>query len=390
MRRMRFPLLAALAACVLPAARATDVAMCTDLGRVTIELFDERAPQHVANFLRYIDEGFYVGTVFHRVIPNFMIQGGGHDRDLGRRPTGDPVPNESANGISNARGTLAAARTDDPDSATSQFFINLVDNDGLDGTASEPGYTVFGRVTEGLDIIDEIGSLPTGPGGTFPTDVPNPLVAVTGLARIPASRAFPGLSRPDRLEAIREQITATIDAEDLIAAAQWFNAYHAECGEMTADLRITEATVALVTERKPAVVTALDEFFRLASPRHGSWDIAQSLYQMVVPDGVENIIAAPSAELAQLAADCLIDPPPTLPDGATANLEEMLDSQALVRSFLAQSEDSIDCLDERSNDRELSSDQRSLLIRAHNDTVDVMEEIAGTFNEQIAIFRERQ
>ena len=111
---------------------------------------------------------------------------------------------------------------------------------------------------------------------------------------------------------------------------------------------------------------------------------------MVVPDGVENIIAAPSAELAQLAADCLIDAPPALPDGATANLEEMLDSQALVRSFLAQSEDSIDCLDERSNDRELTSDQRSLLIRAHNDTVDVMEEIAGTFNDQIAIFRERQ
>jgi peptidyl-prolyl cis-trans isomerase A (cyclophilin A)/peptidyl-prolyl cis-trans isomerase B (cyclophilin B) len=337
-----------------------------------------------------MDDGFYVGTVFHRVIENFMIQGGGHDRELVRRPTGDPIPNESANGISNARGTLAAARTDDPDSATSQFFINLVDNEGLDGSASNPGYTVFGRVTDGMEIIDEIGRLPTGANGPFPTDVPDPLIAITALARIPVERPFPELSDSNRLDAIRNEITATIDAEDLPAAAQWFNAYHAECGEMTADLRITEATVALVTERKPAVVTALDEYFRLASPRHGSWDVAQSLYEMVVPDGAENIIAAPSAELAQLAADCLVDPAPTLPDGATATLEQMLAAQARVRGFLAQSEDSIDCLDERSKDRDIDEDQRSLLIRAHNDTVDVMEEVAGTFNDQIAIFRERQ
>jgi len=388
---MRFLLPAALAVCaVAPGARATDIAICTDLGRVAVELYDEQAPQHVANFLHYMDEGYYVGTVFHRVIAGFMIQGGGHDRELGSRPTTDPIPNESANGISNARGTLAAARTDDPDSATSQFFINLVDNPGLDGTASTPGYTVFGHVIDGMDVIDAIGALPTRAAGQFPAEVPDPLVAVTALARIPAERPFPSLDDDERLQAIRDEITATIDAEDLIAAAQWFNAYHAECGEMTADLRITEATVALVTDRKPAAVTALDEYFRLASPRHGSWDIAQSLYEMVSPDGAENIIAAPSAELAVLAAACLIDPPPTLPDGATASLEEMLEAQAGVRSFLAQSEDSIDCLDERSRSRGINDDQRALLIRAHNDTVDVMEEVAGTFNEQIAIFRERE
>jgi len=388
---MRFPLLAALAVCaVAPNALATDIAICTDLGRVAVELYDEQAPQHVANFLRYMDEGYYVGTVFHRVIAGFMIQGGGHDRDLGDRPTGDSIPNESANGISNARGTLAAARTDDPDSATSQFFINLVDNPGLDGTASRPGYTVFGHVIDGMDVVDAIGALPTGAAAPFPADVPDPLVAVTALARIPAERPFPRLDDDERLEAIRDEITATIDAEDLIAAAQWFNAYHAECGEMTADLRITEATVLLVTDRKPAAVTALDEYFRLASPRHGSWEVAQSLYEMVSPNSAENIIAAPSAELALLAAACLIDPPPVLPDGATASLEEMLEAQVGVRSFLSQSEDSIDCLDERSRDRDISDDQRALLIRAHNDTVDVMEEVAGTFNEQIAIFRERE
>jgi cyclophilin family peptidyl-prolyl cis-trans isomerase len=388
---MRFSLATAFAVCiVVPSARATDIAICTDFGRVAIELFDEQAPQHVANFLHYMDDGYYVGTIFHRVIAGFMIQGGGHDRDLRGRPPGAPIPNESANGISNERGTLAAARTDDPDSATSQFFINLADNPGLDATAATPGYTVFGRVIDGMDVIDEIGALPTGPAEQFLADVPDPRVAITALARIPAEPPFPSLDRDERLEAIREQITMTIDAEDLVAAAQLFNAYHAECGEMTADLRITEATVALVTERKPAAVTALDEYFRLASPRHGSWEVAQSLYEMVSPEGAENIIAAPSAELAQLAAACLIDEPPALPDGGTATLEEMLEAQAEVRAFLSDSEDSIDCLDERSKDRNVTDDERSLLIRAHNDTVDVMEEIAGTFNEQIAIFRERE
>jgi len=388
---MRPLLFAALAATLFAAtARATDIAMCTDRGRISIELFDQAAPLHVANFLRYMDDGYYVGTVFHRVIPDFIVQGGGHDRDLGLRPVGNPVPNESANNISNLRGTLAAARLDDPDSATSQFFINLADNSGLDGTATAPGYTVFGRVTEGMEILDEIAMLPTGAAGSFPADVTDPLIAITALARIPMEQPFPDLDGDDKLDAIRGQIDATLEAEDLVATAQWFNAYHAECGELDADMRITEATVAMVTQRKPAALTALDEYFRLASPRHGSWEVAQALYEMIQPDGIENIIAAPSAELAQLAGDCLTDGQPALPDGGTATLEEMLEAQAAVREFLSASEDSIDCLDDRSKERDLTDDQRSLLVRAHNDTVDVMEEIAATFNEQIRVFRERE
>ncbi|HSG65434.1 MAG TPA: peptidylprolyl isomerase, partial [Gammaproteobacteria bacterium] len=286
-------LVALLAAGLPSGAGATNVALCTDLGRVTVELLDAQAPAHVANFLRYMDEGFYTGTVFHRVIEDFVVQGGGHDRDLRRKPTGEPIANESANGLSNARGTLAAARTDDPDSATSQFFVNLVDNTGLNGNASTPGYTVFGRVIEGLDVVDEIAGLPQRTVASFGGEVTNPLVAITATARLPEQQPFPELSRDDRLAAIRGEITATIDAEDLIAAAGWFNAYHSECGEMTADLRITEATVAMVTARKPAAVTALDEYFRIASPQHGSYEVAQSLYEMLVPEGAENIIAAP-------------------------------------------------------------------------------------------------
>ena len=111
---------------------------------------------------------------------------------------------------------------------------------------------------------------------------------------------------------------------------------------------------------------------------------------MLVPEGAENIVAAPSAALAQLAGHCLVDDFPELPDGGTATLEEMLEAQAEVRAFMARSEDSIDCLEDARDERNLTPDQRSLLLRAHNDTVDVMEEIAGTFNDQIAIFRERE
>lgn len=379
----------ALAVGLVMPAYATDVVLCTDEGRLVVELFDEQAPQHVENFLNYLDQGYYTGTVFHRVIEGFMIQGGGHDRDLRRKPTLDAVPNESSNGISNARGTLAAARTDDPDSATSQFFVNLVDNEGLDGSETDPGYTVFGRVREGMDVVDNIAALPTGPGGQFPTDVPDPLVAITATTRY-VEPPFPELSEDERLEEIRVQITDRIDAEDLVAAANWFDAYHSACGEMTADLRITEATVWMVTNRKPTSVAALNEYFRIASPRHGSYEVAQSLYEMLVPDGAENIVAAPSAALAQLAGHCLVDERPELPDGGTATLDQMITAQERVRDFMARSEESIDCLDEVSKEGELTDDQRSLIIRAHNDTVDVMEEIAGTFNAQIGIFRERE
>ena len=370
-------------------AQATDVVLCTDEGRIVIELFDAQAPRHVENFLNYMDQGYYTGTVFHRVIEDFMIQGGGHDRDLRRKPTLDPIPNESANGISNTRGTLAAARTDDPDSATSQFFFNLVDNEGLDGSETSPGYTVFGRVREGMRVVDDIAKLPTGPGGQFTADVTDPLVAITATSRY-VEPPFPQLSNDDRLDEIRLQITDRIDAEDLVAAAAWFDAYHSECGEMTADLRITEATVWMVTNRKPTAVAALNEYFRLASPRHGSYEAAQALYEMLVPEGAENIVAAPSAALAQLAGQCLVNDRPELPHGGTATLDEMIAAQEAVREFMARSEESIDCLGEASKARDLTADQRSLLVRAHNDTVDVMEEIAATFNAQIGIFRERE
>jgi cyclophilin family peptidyl-prolyl cis-trans isomerase len=135
------------------------VVMETSKGAIKLELDEGRAPVTVKNFLGYVDDKFYDGTIFHRVIPNFMIQGGGHTPGMERKPTKAPIRNESGNGLSNVRGTVAMARTSEPDSATSQFFINVVDNSG---SLDAPRYCVFGKVVEGMDVVDQIRAVPTG------------------------------------------------------------------------------------------------------------------------------------------------------------------------------------------------------------------------------------
>ncbi len=137
----------------------------TNFGDIVIELFEKEAPATVKNFLEYVDSGFYRGTIFHRVIPGFMIQGGGMDTDFKQKKTNPPVRNEAANQLPNQRGTLAMARTQVVDSATSQFFINLVDNDFLNFKAPTPqhyGYCVFGRVVDGMEVVDAIAEVETG------------------------------------------------------------------------------------------------------------------------------------------------------------------------------------------------------------------------------------
>ena len=140
----------------------------TTLGDMTIELDAEAAPVSVKNFLEYADNGTYDGTIFHRVIKGFMVQGGGMDKEMNSKPNNDPIINEAANGLKNDRGTLAMARTSDPDSATNQFFINHADNDFLNYTGPTPdkiGYAVFGKVAEGMDIVDAIAEVKTTRAG---------------------------------------------------------------------------------------------------------------------------------------------------------------------------------------------------------------------------------
>jgi cyclophilin family peptidyl-prolyl cis-trans isomerase len=151
----------------------------TSRGNIVVELFEEEAPISSENFRQYAEEGFFDDTVFHRVIPNFMIQGGGMPADMSRKETRAPIKNEAKNGKKNLRGTLAMARTSEVDSATSQFFINLRDNSFLDHGGRDFGYAVFGRVTEGMDVVDEIAKVPTGTKAGH-SDVPiDPVTIVT-------------------------------------------------------------------------------------------------------------------------------------------------------------------------------------------------------------------
>ncbi|MBB5015808.1 peptidylprolyl isomerase [Rehaibacterium terrae] len=159
------------------------VLLTTTLGEITIELYPDRAPRTVENFLQYAREGHYNGTIFHRVIDNLLIQGGAFTPDLRQKPTRAPIPNEANNGLSNLRGTVAAARMpSDPHSATSQFFINVVDNPRLDFSSETSaytwGYAVFGRVVQGMEVVDRIRAVETGPQEPFPRDVPKTPVVI--------------------------------------------------------------------------------------------------------------------------------------------------------------------------------------------------------------------
>jgi peptidyl-prolyl cis-trans isomerase A (cyclophilin A)/peptidyl-prolyl cis-trans isomerase B (cyclophilin B) len=156
------------------AVAATQVMFETNQGNFTVEVYHDKAPKTVDNFLQYVKDGFYTNTIFHRVIGRFMIQGGGFDRELTEKPTRAPIVNEAANGLVNQTGTIAMARTPDPNSATAQFFINVADNQFLDYTSPEPdriGYCVFGKVVSGMDVVFKISNLPTGNQRGF-SDVP--------------------------------------------------------------------------------------------------------------------------------------------------------------------------------------------------------------------------
>lgn len=156
------------------------IRMTTSLGVIELALDPEHAPITVKNFLEYANSGFYDGTIFHRVIPGFMIQGGGMEPGMKEKPNGDPIENEANNGLRNVAGSIAMARTNDPHSATSQFFINLVNNDFLDHRSKSPagwGYAVFGKVTSGMSVVEKIGAVSTGNVGPY-GDVPEDDVVI--------------------------------------------------------------------------------------------------------------------------------------------------------------------------------------------------------------------
>jgi cyclophilin family peptidyl-prolyl cis-trans isomerase len=184
-------------ACLTGTARAeeqsTQVRVVTNMGEFVIEVRPERAPLTAANFLRYVKEGFYTNTLIHRVVPNFVIQGGGHDAaTMALKPTHENIVNESGNGLQNKRGTVGLARTPAPHSGNAEFYVNLVDNPDLDPVPTRWGYAVFGRVVQGMDVIDRIGETPTGAAGPFKQDAPlKPVIIESATIVAPAGAAAP-------------------------------------------------------------------------------------------------------------------------------------------------------------------------------------------------------
>jgi peptidyl-prolyl cis-trans isomerase A (cyclophilin A)/peptidyl-prolyl cis-trans isomerase B (cyclophilin B) len=178
------------AAAAAPGAAAADpqVDVKTNAGSIRLELYPAKAPRTVENFLQYVMDGHYNGTVFHRVIDGFMIQGGGFDQKFSQKPTRAPIENEAKNGLKNDLGTIAMARTSAPHSASAQFFINVKNNDFLNAAAAQDGwgYAVFGKVVSGMDVVMKIAKSPTGSGGPFRTDVPREAVVIESMSLVAA------------------------------------------------------------------------------------------------------------------------------------------------------------------------------------------------------------
>jgi peptidyl-prolyl cis-trans isomerase A (cyclophilin A)/peptidyl-prolyl cis-trans isomerase B (cyclophilin B) len=166
------------------AAAAPQVQVVTSMGNFTIELNVERAPLTVANFLKYVEQGHYSGTIFHRVVANFVIQGGGFDRNYAAVPAPAKVVNEAGNGLTNQRGTVGMARSSDPHGADAQFYVNLYDNEALDPNKTRWGYAVFGKVVQGMEVVDKIGNVATGARGMFKEDAPLQPVVIERIERV--------------------------------------------------------------------------------------------------------------------------------------------------------------------------------------------------------------
>ena len=181
-------LIAALLLSTSAIAANPQVEIKTNMGNIVLELYPDKAPKTVENFVQYVKDGFFKGTIFHRVIPGFMIQGGGFSADLAQKQTRAPIQNEAGNGLKNDTGTIAMARTNDPHSATAQFFINVKDNQMLDFTPGNPGYAVFGKVSKGMDVVNKIEAVQTGNRGGH-QNVPVKPIVIEDAKILPAVKS---------------------------------------------------------------------------------------------------------------------------------------------------------------------------------------------------------
>ncbi len=370
---------ALLPALVLVKANANvEIAACTERGAFTIELLDEHAPRHTANFLAYVERGAYSGTALHRVVADELVQAGGYDDDLRPIVPMNAVPNESHNGLGNVRGTVAAARAADPDSATSQFFVNLADNTHLDTVRDAPGYTVFGRVTAGLDVLDAISRLPTHAAGPLRADVPKPLVEIVSMVRLDRP-ALESIAPERREELFHGQALATAAhaaPADVLAAVE---RYRASCPNLDPAVLLAEAEAAAALELPQRARAALDQYFERAVEDAPGRERALELRTRLTP--------GPLSTLERIAPACTAPMPADVTDGATASYDEMVETQALVHGFMDDSDAFLECLSVVIDEADLSERDHTIVVREHNRHVELMEDVANAFNAEVRRFR---
>jgi hypothetical protein len=281
--------------------------------------------------------------------------------------------------LSNARGTVAAARSEDPNSATTQFFVNLEDNASLDA-GREPGYTVFGRVKEGIAMFDALSRLPTGAAGPFLADVPTPLVAIKSIARLDEA-ALAEWPAEGREAALKSEIAAAAAGGRAEDALRLIGHYRAICGADDPEIALAEAESALAMDDRRHALFALEELLATTDAAHPAREAAMTLYREAFPEA--------QAARASGIAECEAPQPPALPDAATATRDEMLAAQGRVREFVTAAERHLTCLSRVIDDEKRSADDRNAAVSEHNRTVAVMEQVASAFNEQIRAFRAR-
>ena len=377
-RRWQLLLLCTMAS---PGAFAANVRLCTDLGAVDVDLDERAAPAHSANFLRYTESGFYSGTVFHRVVSDSMVQGGSYNLAFERRMANDPVANESGNSLSNRRGTIAAARTEDPDSATSQFFFNLSDNTHLDAGPGTLGYTVFGRVTAGLEVLDEISRLPTERVGDL-ENVPGQMVGIQSLMRLDRAPVF-GLSiepDPAAFAADFEMASARGDAAGILAA---LGTLRQSCIVLNAAQHLAEAEAAIALEQPQRARYGLEQYLATANALDRELPRAQRLYrELPEPDR--------SREVGELIGHCRRPIAPAVPNGRFAERATLQTVEGAVLRYRQLGQLYLTCVSQRINRGDLDETERLSTTMRHNEIVIELTAVAVRFNDAVRTFRAAQ
>lgn len=371
-------LLSILSICLTQTALAQDFRLCTSRGAVEIELDARNAPLHAANFARYVESGFYNGTVFHRVVPGSMVQGGGYDLRLMRRRPGAPVPNESVGGLSNRRGTIAASRADGADSATSQFFFNLEDNTHLDARGATPGYTVFGRVTAGLEVLDEISASPSRRAGEL-DDVPTPLVEIESATTIERP-AFFGLSvEPDPAE-LESEFAAARASGDAAATLAAVDALRRSCAALDAGQHIAEAEAAIALGRTDRARYGLEQYLARASTLDPEFARAQQLYT--------GLPQPQASDIEALTAHCQRPAEPSVPSGRFTELASLQAIEGNVRRYRQLGELYLTCLAQVIDSGQLSDAEAIDATELYNGFVIEMTAVTTRFNAAARAYKE--